>query len=173
MPSQKNIQSVEVLTEKFKSASAIYLTKYTGIDVMQITELRKEFKKESIDFYVSKNTLSRIAARNAGFDDKLDNFLMGQVAIAYASDDPASPARVIKEFKKTNDSLEVLGLVFDGKIFEADKYKEISDIPSRDVLISKFVSMLNQPMVGLASTLNGAMSGFLNVLGSLKEDKKD
>ena len=67
--------------------------------------------------------------------------------------------------------MEVLGLVFDGKIFEADKYKEISDMPSRDVLVSKFVSMLNQPMAGLASTLNGAMVSFLNVLGSLKEDK--
>lgn len=172
MPSQKNIQSVEILTEKFKSASAIYLTKYTGINVVQITELRKEFSKNSVDFYVSKNTLSKIAARNAGFDGKLDDFLMGQVAIAYASDDPTLPAKIIKEFKKTNENLEVLGLVFDGEVFEADKYKEISDMPTRDILISKFVSMLNQPMVGLASTLNGAMSGVLNVLGNLK-DKKD
>ena len=172
MPSQKNIKSVEILTEKFKSSSAIYLTKYTGIDVVDITALRKEFRKNSVDFYVSKNTLSKLAARNAGFDGKLDDFLMGQVGIAYATDDPTSPARVIKEFKKKNDNLEVLGLVFEGEVFEADKYKEISDMPTRDVLISKFVSMLNQPMAGLASTLNGAMSGVLNVLGSLK-DKKD
>ena len=172
MPSQKNIKSVEILTEKFKSSSAIYLTKYTGIDVVDITALRKEFRKNSVDFYVSKNTLSKLAARNAGFDGKLDDFLMGQVGIAYATDDPTSPARVIKEFKKKNDSLEVVGLVFEGEVFEADKYKEISDMPTRDVLISKFVSMLNQPMAGLASTLNGAMSGVLNVLGSLK-DKKD
>lgn len=172
MPSQKNIKSVEILTEKFKSSSAIYLTKYTGIDVVDITALRREFRKNSVDFYVSKNTLSKLAARNAGFDGKLDDFLMGQVGIAYATDDPTSPARVIKEFKKKNDNLEVLGLVFEGEVFEADKYKEISDMPTRDVLISKFVSMLNQPMAGLASTLNGAMSGVLNVLGSLK-DKKD
>ena len=172
MPNQKNIQSVEILTEKFKSSSAIYLTKYTGVNVTQITKLRKNFRDNSVDFHVSKNTLSKIAARNAGFDDKLDDFLMGQVAIAYAMEDPASPARVIKEFKKENDSFEVLGLVFDGKVFEADKYKEISDMPTRDVLISKFVSMLNQPMAGLASTLSGAMSGVVNVLESLK-DKKD
>ena len=67
--------------------------------------------------------------------------------------------------------MEVLGLVFDGEVFEADKYKEIADMPSRDILVSKFVSMLNQPIAGLASTLNGAMISFLNVLGSLKEEK--
>ena len=172
MPNTHKVEVVDKLTKKFDNSSGIYFTRYTGMDVVQATELRKQFRENGVTYLVSKNTLTKIAASNAGFDDKLNHFLQGQVGIAYADADPTSPARVISKFKKENkEILEVLGLVFEGEIFSADKYKVLADLPSRDELLARLVGGLNQPMSQLVSTLNGAMSKFIGVLASLKENK--
>ena len=172
MPNAHKIDLVDHLIQKFDSSSGIYFTCFTGMDVVQATELRKQFRESGIDYFVSKNTLTKIAATKAGYEDKLDDFLKGQVGIAYANEDPTSPARVIKNFKKENkDTLEVLGLVFEGEIYSADKYKELADLPSRQELLAKFVGGLSQPMSQLVGTLSGAMSKLVGVLNSLQEDK--
>ena len=122
MASKNKIEVVAQLTQRFENSSGIYFTCYTGMDVLQATELRRMFRDSEVDFFISKNTLTKIAASNAGYEDKLNDFLKGQVAIAYAQKDSSSPARVIKNFKKDNDdSLKVLGLVFEGEIYSADK----------------------------------------------------
>ena len=93
MPNKEKIKKVEILTDKFKNASALYFTKYTGMNVEQATLLRRQFADNSIEFLVSKNTLAKIACENAGFDKNLFNdFLSGQIAIAYANSDPTAPA---------------------------------------------------------------------------------
>ena len=172
MPNTHKIKVVDQLIQKFDSSSGIYFTCYTGIDVVQVTELRKQFRESGVDYYVAKNTLTKIAADKAGYKDKLNGFLIGQVAIAFADKDPASPARIIKNFKKENkDALQVLGLVFEGEIYSADKYVELADLPDRDVLLAQFASGLSQPMSQLVGTLSGAMSKLVNVLNSLKKDK--
>ena len=172
MANQDKIDIVNDLTQKFQSSPGIYFTQYTGLDVQQATSLRKCFRENAVSYSVSKNTLTKIAAKNAGFEDRLDKLLVGQIGIAYADDDPTAPARVIKDFKKENkDVLEVVGLVFEGEIFDADKYTELANLPSREVLLAKFVGGLNQPMSKLVGTLNGAMSKLHGVLASLKEAK--
>ena len=173
MPTPQKSEIINDLTQKFQGSSGIYLTKYSGMNVVQVTKLREQFRQNAVSYFVSKNTLTKIAAKNAGYEDKLDDFLSGQIAIAYVSDDPAAPARVIRNFEKENKNvtLEVIGLVFEGEIFSAEKYKELANLPSRDELLAKFVGTINQPMSKLVGTLNGAFSKLLGVLSSLKENK--
>ena len=172
MPNVHKINIVDQLTQKFESSSGIYFTCYTGMNVRQATELRKQFRESGVDYFISKNTLTKIAATKAGYEDKLNHFIKGQVGIAYADEDPTSPARVIKNFKKQNkDALEVLGLVFEGQVYGADKYKELANLPHREELIARFVGGLSQPMSQLVGTFNGVMSKLVGVLNSLKEDK--
>ena len=110
MANQKKIDIVDSATQRFENSKGIYFTKYTGLDVPSITSLRKSFTNSSVKFNVVKNTLTKIAAKNAGFEGKFDDLLNGQVAIAF-SEDPVAPAKVIKDFLKENkDSLEVLGV---------------------------------------------------------------
>tara|TARA_Y100001936_G_scaffold116183_1_gene113669 strand:+ start:27 stop:545 length:519 start_codon:yes stop_codon:yes gene_type:complete len=172
MPSQKNINTVEKLTDKFKNSSAMYFTKYTGVNVEQASKLRMEFIDNDVDFLVSKNTLSKIAAKNAGYEDLFDNILSGQIGIAYANSDPTSPARVIKDFTKDNESFEVVGLYFDGNLYDPSKYKELANLPTKDVLLTKFVSCLNSPMSNMALLLNASMSKLAGTLKSLESQKK-
>tara|TARA_Y100001968_G_C19232396_1_gene655140 strand:+ start:303 stop:812 length:510 start_codon:yes stop_codon:yes gene_type:complete len=158
MPSQKNIDIVAITTEKFEKAQGVYFTDYSGLDVPKITSLRKSFTQSSVDFTVIKNTLVKIASKNAGLEGKFDDILNGQIGIAF-SEDPVAPAKVIKAFKDENeDDLEILGVYFDGQLYDADKYKQLAVLPSREELLGKFVSCLNSPMFKLASTLNSSMS---------------
>ena len=173
MPTSQKTEIVNELTKKFQDSSGIYLARYTGMNVDHATKIRKMFRENDVTYYVSKNTLTRLAAKNAGFDDKLDSVLQGQIGIAYAYEDPTAPARVIKDFisEHKDSSFEVVGLIFDGEIFDADKYKELANLPSKDQLISKLLGGLNQPMTKLVGTMSGAMSKLAMVLSDLKEKK--
>jgi len=173
MPTPQKIEIVNELVQKFHNSSGIYFTKYSGMNVSETTKLRKQFRENGVSYFVSKNTLTKIAANNAGYEDKLDSLLTGQIGIAYVSGDSTAPARVIRNFEKENKNaaLEVVGLVFEGKIYSAEKYKELANLPTHDVLLSMFIGTLNQPLANLVGTLNGAMSKLRGVLTSLKENK--
>ena len=172
MPTDQKIEMVNELTQRFQDSSGIYFTKYTGMNVEQANILRQNFTDNSIDYFVSKNTLTKIAINNAGYDNKIfDEFLNGQVAVAYAKEDPIAPARVIKEFCKENECLEVVGLYFEGEVYNPEKYKELADLPSKEELITKFVIGLNSPMTKVASSLNSLMVKMVTVLDSLKNKK--
>jgi large subunit ribosomal protein L10 len=141
------------------------------MNVVQATELRKQFREKNVQFTVVKNTLSKIAAKNAGIDG-LDDILLGQVAIAFSDEDPTSPAKVIKDFKKDNDCLDVVGVYFDGQLFDPEKYKELANLPSKEELLGKFVGGLSYPMNTLASTLNSLMPKFLTALNEINKQKQ-
>ena len=136
MPNQKNIDIVASTTEKIENSQGIYFTRYTGLDVPKITSLRKSFNKNSVDFTVIKNTLVKIASKNAGLEGKFDDILNGQIGIAF-SEDPVAPAKVIKSFKDENkDDLEVLGVYFEGELYDADKYQQLA--------VLKYFSLLSK-----------------------------
>jgi len=172
MPSKKNIETVEFLSEKIKASKALYFTKYTGMNVDQANILRQNFNEKAVDYLVSKNTLTKLAINSAGFDNKMFNeFLNGQIGIAYANEDPTAPAKIIKEFCKENKCLEVVGLYFDGEVYEPEKYKELADLPSKEELLTKLAIGLNYPMTSLAISLKCTMTKFANVLNDLKSKK--
>jgi len=175
MPNENKIKIVKEIEQKFKDSSALYFTKYTGMNVAQATKLRRSFTENSVEYKVSKNTLTKIAALNAGYDEsKLDKFLDGQIAIAYSENDPTAPAKVIKKFiKETGDeNLQVVGLIFEGEFFEANKYKELANLPSKEELLTKLVLNLNSPMTKLASSFNSVMTKMVTALESIKSQKK-
>ena len=172
MPTSKKIEIVRNISKNLQNSPGIYFTQYSGMNVSQATELRKQFRDNAVKYIIAKNTLTKIAATEAGFGDKLNNILKGQVGIAYASDDPTSPARVIRDFiKKNNNVLEVVGLIFEGEIFDADKYKQLANLPNREVLLSTFVSSISQPLSKFIGTLEGPISKLSRILMSLKEKK--
>ena len=173
MPTLQKTELINELTQKFQYSSGIYFTRYTGMNVAKVTELRRKFRENEVSYFISKNTLTKIAANNAGYEDKLKDWLNGQIGIAYTSGDSVAPARVIRNFEKENKNatLEVIGLVYEGEILSAEKYKELADLPSRDELLAKFAGTINQPMSKLVGTLNGVLSKLMGVLISLKENK--
>ena len=170
MPTNKKIATVEELEEVIKKSKGIYLTNYAGLNVGQMTELRNQFRDSEVYYKVTKNTLTKIAMKNSNIVD-IDDLLNGQIGIAYSYSDPSAPAKVIKEFAKDNEDLDVVGIVFEGQRFEGVEFKAIANLPTREELISKFAGMINQPMTNLAVVLKATMTKLAGTLESLREKK--
>ena len=170
MPNKKNIEQVKELSESFSRAKAIYFTEYHGLNVGDITKLRSEFFKADVEFKVAKNTLIKLAAEENKIAG-LEEILKGSTALAIAYEEPVSPAKVIKEFTKENDLPSVKGILFDGELMPGEDFKRLANLPSKEELLSKLVSMLNSPLQKLVSTLNAPLQNVAGALNNLKEQK--
>ena len=172
MPNDKNLKSVETLTEKMSKAKSIYFTDYLGLDVLEITKLRKEFFAKDVEFVVVKNTLLKIASENNNISLS-DELFSGSTAIAISYEEPVAAAKVIKNFSKEYDLPSVKGVLFEGNYLPAEEFSKIASLPSKEESITKFAMMIKSPMQNLAMMLKSPMSDFVNVLNSLKEIKSN
>ena len=156
LPSQKVLESkkaiVAQLTERFQNAQAGVLADYRGLTVAQDTALRVKMREAGVEYTVLKNNLVRFAANEAGLSE-LDSILHGPTAIATSADDVVAPAKVLVEFAKENEALELKGGFVDGKVISLEEVKTYAAIPSKEVLISKMLGSLQSPIGALARTL--------------------
>ena len=170
MPNDKNVKNVDLLTEKISKAKSIYFTDYLGLDVLEITKLRKEFFANDVEFMVVKNTLLKIASENNKISLSEELF-SGSTAVAISYEEPIAAAKVIKDFNKDHDLPLVKGILFEGDYLPAEEFNKIASLPSKEESITKFAIMIKSPMQNLAMMLKSPMSDFVNVLNSFKESK--
>jgi large subunit ribosomal protein L10 len=170
MATQQKIDIVEKYSEKFKDAKGVYLANYSGIDVHTVTEIRKKFRESDIEDKVLKNRLAKRSLNNAGISE-LDEYLKGVTAYIIDYSDPVSPAKIIKEFNKKNEVLQVKAVYVEGKVLSADEAKRLADLPSREALLSQFVGLLQSPMTKFAGTLQASMQKLVRTLDAVKDSK--
>jgi len=170
MPSKFNIDQVELLTEKFTKAKAIYFTDFLGLDVSSITKLRNEFFKASVEYIVAKNTLIKLAAKNNKLNG-IDKFLSGPTALAISYEEPISPAKILKEFIKSHELPNVKGILLDGEVFSGDDFNRIAAIPTREESLSKLILLFMSPLTQFMNVVKSPMVNLVNVLNNLKENK--
>ncbi len=156
MPSQKILeekkQIVSSLAEQLKSAVSGVLVDYCGLSVEQDTELRNKLREAGVEYKVVKNTLTRFAAKEVGFDE-LDSVLNGPTSLAISMTDEVAPAKVLAEFAKKNEQLEIKAGFLDGKVISLDEVKKLASTPNRETLLAKLLGSLNAPVSNLARTL--------------------
>ncbi len=156
MPSQKILeekkQVVAGLSEQFKTAVSGVLVDYCGLTVEQDTQLRNKLREAGVDYKVIKNTLARIAAKEVGFDE-LDPILNGPTALAVSMTDEVAPAKIISDFAKDNEKLEIKSGFLDGRVVSLDEVKKLAATPNRETLIAKVMGSLNAPVSKLVRTL--------------------
>ncbi len=140
---------VSEITDKLKSAASVVVVDYRGLDVSQVTELRKQLREAGIDFKVYKNSMSRRAAEAAGLEG-LNEHLTGPNAIAFSNEDVVAPAKILNDFAKKNDKLEIKAGVIEGAIASEADVKALAELPSRDGLLSMLLSVLQAPMRNFA-----------------------
>lgn len=140
---------VEEITEKFKGAATAVVVDYRGLNVSQITELRKQLREAGVEFKVYKNTMTRRATEVAGLEG-LNEYLTGPNAIAFSAEDVVAPAKIINDFAKKNEKLEIKAGVIEGTIASADDIKALAELPSREGLLSMLLSVLQAPMRNFA-----------------------
>ena len=144
---------VQEISEAINGAASVVVVDYRGLTVAQDTELRKKLRAEGITYKVYKNTLVSRAVEGTEFES-LREVLEGPSAFAISTEDATAPARVIAEFAKKAPKLEIKAGVVEGTYFDANGMKEISSIPSREILLGRLLGSMQSPIANLARVLN-------------------
>ena len=143
-------EQVAVIEDKAKRAKGVVLVDYRGLTVAEDTEMRNSLRKAGVEYKVLKNRLVLRAFNNAGYEG-FDKVLEGPTAVAFSYDDATAPARIVMEtVKKTNNKISVKGGIVEGKILDANGIVAVSNIPSKEVLLSQLLGLLTSPMRSLA-----------------------
>ena len=151
--------TVAQIKEKLTTAQSVVLVDYRGLNVAEVTELRKQFRAAGVEYAVLKNSLVGIAAKEVGIEG-LDSILEGPTALAFGMTDAVAPAKIIAEFAKKNDKLKVKAGILDGAILDVAGVEKLSAIPSREVLIAKIMG-----------SMMSAVSKFVYVVEAIRKQK--
>lgn len=168
--SQKK-EVVERIAQAFKEAEISILVDYKGLNVLKMTELRTLLRKEGIQIEVVKNTLMERASE--GTDAALlKDFFKGPNALILSKKDPVAPAKVLVNFLKDNDRLEIKAGVLSGKLLSPEDIKQLAKLPSKEELLGKLVYTLNAVPTSLVNVLSGVPRAFVNVLNAIKDQRE-
>jgi large subunit ribosomal protein L10 len=168
--SQKK-ELVERLATQLAEARISILVDYKGLDVQKITELRYQLRQAGSQMEVVKNTLLNLASQNTDAA-LMKDFFKGPSAIVTSSDDPVSPAKILIDFAKGNEKLEIKAAAFGGKLLSSEQVKDLAKMPSREELLGRLVYTLNAVPTSFVNVLAGVPRGFVNVLNGIKEQKE-
>lgn len=171
MKLEKKKEIVKDLREKFSRSKVVIVTDYKGLDVTTINDLRRRLGELEVEFKVVKNTLLIRAAEDTDVSLINDSF-KGPSAVALSYDDPVAPAKVLTNFAGEHEKLEIKTGVMKGRVLDLNAIKALSALPSREVLLGQFLSVVNGITTGFVRTLSAIPTQFLNVLQAVKEQKE-
>jgi len=162
--------SVAELTKNFEDSTAVLLTEYRGLTVAQLKELRNSIRQDA-EYAVVKNTLTKIAARNAGVEG-LDDELKGPSAIAFVHGDPVAVAKGLRAFAKAHPLLVIKGGYFDGAALTAAEVNKLADLESREVLLAKLAGAMKASLTKAAYVFNALPSKAVRTVDALREKQE-
>lgn len=164
--------SVSEMMEKFQAAGSVVVADYRGLNVAEVTKLRKRLRDAGVEMKVAKNTLTLIAARNVGIEG-LESVLKGPSAMAFGMTDLVAPAKVLTDFMKEAKKLEIKGGVVQGKVTDAEGVKVLAELPPREVLIARALGGMKAPLTGLVNVLSGTTRNLVYVLEAIRKQKDE
>ncbi|HNQ66279.1 MAG TPA: 50S ribosomal protein L10 [Smithella sp.] len=164
-------QIVSELQKKLKEANLGILTSFSGMNVEKMEALRNELRKSNAEWKVVKNTLLRIASEGTDFSILADHFKW-PVAIVLSYKDPVAPAKVLIDFAKKNAELEIKVGVLDKKLLTRNDLTVLAELPGKDVLLGKLVSVMAAVPTSFVRVLNGVPGSFVQVLNAYCDKKK-
>ncbi|OGR10407.1 MAG: 50S ribosomal protein L10 [Desulfobacterales bacterium RIFOXYA12_FULL_46_15] len=168
--SQKK-EVVERLAKEFKESEISILVDYKGLNVLKMTELRAQLRKEGIRIEVIKNSL--MARASEGTDTALmKDFFKGPNALILSKKDPVAPAKILINFVKDNEKLEIKAGALSGKLLSPEEIKQLAKLPSKEELLGQLVYTLNAVPTSFVNVLSGVPRAFVNVLNAIKDQKE-
>lgn len=163
--------AVRQLSDELSRIKLAVLTDYRGLTVAEVEELRQNLRAEGITYRVTKNTLLRIAAKSNSALGKIDpDIFTGPMALALGFDDEVAPARVIFQYAKTHEALEIVGAITaDGELLDAAQVKALASLPTREQLLATVVGTIAAPLSGFVGIMGANVRSIVNVLNAIKE----
>jgi len=172
MASPEKVAEVQAITDRFQAAQSLVMADYTGLTVHQMTDFRARCRAQNIDCRVVKNRLAMRAADAAelGF---LKDYLKGPTALVFGPESQVDPAKLVTEFAKDNEALQVKGGMVDGEYLDAQQVVALSKVPSMDELIAKMMGSINSPASGIVGTVNGVVAALARAIDAVAKQKAE
>jgi large subunit ribosomal protein L10 len=170
MANAEKTAAVAEIVEAFRGSTAAVLTEYRGLTVKQITDLRRAMGSDTT-YTVVKNTLTKLAAREAGVEG-IEQHLSGPTAVAFISGDPVEAARGLRDFSRANPVLIIKGGVLDGKALDADEIRRIADLESREVLLAKLAGAMSGSLAKAAGLFAAPLSQVARLAEALRAQRE-
>ena len=170
MQKTEKTKLVEELKQKLEKSKSIFLADFTGLNVEDITRLRRNLKEKSIDFKIAKNTLTRLAAKESGKEAIVD-YLQGPVGVAYIYGDPAWAAKIFYESYKKIEKPKIKAFLIENQLYTGERLKEWATLPPKEEVLAELVAALNAPMAQLVGILNSVIQNLVLTLEGLVEKR--
>jgi len=167
MATPDKVEAVKEIADKLRGSNAAVVTAYTGLSVAQLKDLRRSLG-ENAQYRVVKNTLTKIAAKEAGLE-QLDEHLQGSTAVAFVTGDPVEAAKGLRNFAKDNPALVIKGGVLDGKALTAAEINKLAELESREVLLAKLAGGMKASMAKAAATFQAPLTKFVRTADALRD----
>jgi len=168
---EKKQKITEDLHERFSKSAIVVVADYKGLDVSSMNALRRKLREEDIEFQVAKNTLLIRAAKDTEAA-LIEDYFKGPSAVAFSYTDPVAPAKILAQFAKDNQKLEIKGGVLKNKVLDVDAIKALAKLPSREVLLGQLLSVLNEVPTSFVRTIAEIPRSLLNVLTAIRDQKE-
>ncbi|MBU8871810.1 MAG: 50S ribosomal protein L10 [Gemmatimonadales bacterium] len=166
------IAEVEMITQKLQAAQSLVLADYSGLTVEKMTFFRQQCRANKVECRVVKNRLAKIAADNAGVE-VIKDLLRGPIAIMFGPESQVDPAKIVAEFAKKNEAMEIRGGMVDGAYLDADQVMALSKVPTRDELIAKMMGSINSSVTGVVMVMNGVVAGLARAIDAVAKQKAE
>ncbi|UCG61554.1 MAG: 50S ribosomal protein L10 [Candidatus Zixiibacteriota bacterium] len=171
MPKPEKIEAVAEIKKFFDSAGSFFVTDYQGLNVSDMTVLRRKLRESKVKYLIAKNTLFKLAAHDAGVKE-IDEHFLGPTAVAFTSEDPAVAAKILNDSFKDKELPRMKVFVLDNRVYESTEIKRLADLPPRDILLSQMVAAVESPFSCLVASLDGFFRELVGSIEALAEKKK-
>jgi large subunit ribosomal protein L10 len=171
MPRPEKVNSVNKVKESLENSKSVFVTDYTGLNVEQITELRKKLRDNNIKYLVAKNTLMRIAFKEAGREKLLD-YLKGQTALAFGADDPVVAAKILYDSYKEIEKPEIRAFTLQDDFFEGREITRLADLPSREELLAQVIMAVESPITSTIGMIDAVFRELVATIDAVAASKQ-
>lgn len=169
---EAKVAATREIRDKLGASILAILADYRGLNVAEMTKLRRQLREAGVEFKVVKNTLTARAAQELGLDG-LEPHLQGPTAIAFSATDPVAPAKILNEVVRNSKTFQIKAGVLQGRIIGINEIKALSELPSREQLLARVVGGFQAPLSGLVNVLAGNMRNLVYALEAIRKKKEE